>query len=97
MAQRVQRIVQELMDEPHVEGRRVSVLQLYEAVEGANRHPVEVADQLALDVGDVYAALAYFYDHREEMEAVRARRDELEETLTAEIERERPEGVSPPD
>lgn len=97
MAQRVQRIVQERMDEPHVEGRRVSVLQLYEAVEGANRHPVEVADQLGLDVGDVYAALAYYYDNLEEMEAVRARRDELEETLTAEIERERPEGVSPPD
>lgn len=84
MAQGAHRIAEELMDEPHIAGRRVSVLQLYEAVEGANRHPAEVADQLALDVADVYSALAYYYDHRDEMEAVRARREELEETLTRE-------------
>lgn len=97
MTQGAHRIVQDLMDEPHLAGRRVSVLQLYETVEGAIRHPAEVADQLALDAADVYSALAYYYEHRDEMEAVRARRDELEETLTREIEQERPEGVSPPE
>lgn len=97
MAQGAHRIVQDLMGEPHIAGRRVSVLQLYEAVEGENRHPTEVADQLSLDAADVYSALAYYYEHRDEIEAVRARRDELEETLTREIEQERPEGVSPPE
>lgn len=95
MAQGAHRIVQDLMDEPHIAGRRVSVLQLYDAVEGTYRHPAEVANQLALDAADVYSALAYYYQHRDEMEAVRARRDELEETLTREIEQERPDGVSP--
>jgi uncharacterized protein (DUF433 family) len=97
MAQQAGRIDHDLMDEPHVAGRRVSVLQLYEQVEGSGRHPADVAEQLDLDVGDVYAALAYYYEHLEEMAEIRdihrSRRDRLRE----EIAEERPDGVSPPE
>jgi|GEM_PF-5883124 len=53
-------IVQELMDEPHVEGHRVSVRHLHEQVEGRDLAPQTVADRLGHDVADVYRALAYY-------------------------------------
>jgi len=95
MAQRAHAIDRKLLDEPHVAGRRVSVLQLYEQVEGTGRHPAEVANQLDLDVGDVYAALAYYYEHPEEMRDARERRESRRQELGDEIADERPEGISP--
>lgn len=97
MAQQAGRIDHDLMDEPHVAGRRVSVLQLYEQVEASGRHPGEVADQLDLDAGDVYAALAYYYEHPDEMAEIRDHRESLEAQLREEIGAERPDGVSPPE
>ena len=97
MAQQAHPIDHDLMDEPHVAGRRVSVLQLYEQVEGSGRHPADVAEQLDLDVGDVYAALAYYYEHPDEMTAVRNRRSSREARLREEVADERPDGVSPPE
>ncbi|MEF8886712.1 MAG: DUF433 domain-containing protein [Haloarculaceae archaeon] len=97
MAQRAHRVDHELMDEPHVSGRRISVLQLYEQVGERGRHPGEVAEQLDLDVADVYAALAYYYDHPDEMAAVRKRRDSRQQRLREDVAEERPDGVSPPE
>lgn len=97
MAHQARPVDHELMDEPHVTGRRVSVLQLYEQVEGAGRHPTDVAADLDLDVGDVYAALAYYYEHPDEMAAVRERRESTRERLEKEIADERPDGVSTPE
>jgi uncharacterized protein (DUF433 family) len=68
-------IVQELMDEPHVEGHRVSVRHLHEQVEGRDLAPQTVADRLGLDVADVYRALAYYHDNPDEMHAVTRRRE----------------------
>lgn len=97
MAQQAHPIDRDLMDEPHVRGRRVSVLQLYEQVEGSGRHPADVADQLQLDVGDVYAALAYYYEHPDEMERARGRRDSMETELSEDVEAERPDEITPPE
>jgi len=97
MAQQAHPIDRELMDEPHVAGRRVSVLQLHAQVDGAGRHPADVADQLDLDVGDVYAALTYYYEHPEEMAEIREARGSRRERLREEIADERPDEVSPPE
>jgi len=67
--------------EPCIEGRRVSVRQIVEMVLDADRSPEYVADQLDLDLSDVHSALAYYYDHPEEMEAVKERRREQLEQI----------------
>jgi uncharacterized protein (DUF433 family) len=97
MAQQAHPIDRELMDEPHVAGRRVSVVQLHAQVDGAGRHPTDVAAQLDLDVGDVYAALAYYYEHPDEMAEIRETRDTRQERLRKEIADERPDEVTPPE
>lgn len=67
--------------EPRIAGRRVSVLQVAELVREAGHDPAYVADQLDLTLAEVHTALAYFYEHPEEMDAIRERHRELEETL----------------
>lgn len=86
------RIVRELMNEPHVAGRRISVLQIHDLVKCRGDSPEEVADMFDLDLADVYHALAYYFDNREEMEAVRDERRALFES----IDIDRPSGVNPP-
>lgn len=83
MAQRTGRIVATpgtMGGEPRIEGRRVTVLHLYEQVEGRDLSPKTVAARHDLDVADVYRALAYYHEHPKEMADVRKRRDELVET-----------------
>lgn len=64
--------------EPRIEGRRISVLQVYELVYGAGKDPDEVAEMYDLPVADVYAALQYYFEHLDEMEEVREKRAETE-------------------
>lgn len=73
MAQRTARIVRDpdvLDGEPKIEGRRVSVRQIAEWVEEGDLTARTVADRHDLDVADVYAALAYYHSHPDEMAAV---------------------------
>ena len=87
------RIARELMSEPHIRGRRISVRQVYALVEDRGEDPEAVADRYDLDVADVYHALAYYHDHPREMrEAEREREDaivDFRESI------DRPEGVDP--
>lgn len=69
------RIVRNLLDEPHIEGHRVSVRHVHEQVEGRDLAPRTVADRLGPDVADVYRALAYYHDHPEEMHEIEQRRE----------------------
>jgi uncharacterized protein (DUF433 family) len=82
MAQATGRIVpgddSEIHDEPHVEGRRVTVRAIVDRVEDAGLDPETVADQYDLALADVYRALTYYYDHPDEMAAVERRRRERE-------------------
>jgi uncharacterized protein (DUF433 family) len=68
MAQAARRIVTELHDEPHIEGRRVTVRRLQSLVEDADKSAATVAEQFDLTVADVYAALQYYHTHPDEME-----------------------------
>jgi uncharacterized protein (DUF433 family) len=90
-----ERIVEELMSQPHIEGRRISVLHIHEHVEERGLEPRTVADRFDLDVADIYHALAYYHDHPEEMDAVREARNAVMTEISEEAEKHRPEGVTP--
>ena len=80
MSQRSARIVQEVHDEPHIEGSRITVRHVYERVHGRGLRPETVAERYNLDIADVYHALAYYHEHPEEMREVERRRDEAIES-----------------
>jgi len=79
MSQVSRRIVQELHDEPHLEGRRITVQFIKTQVEDRGLEPRTVADRHDIDVADVYRALTYYHDHPEEMRAVERQRKEAVE------------------
>lgn len=66
--------------DPHVEGRRISVVQVADPVLDGH-DPAYVADQLDISLAEVHEALAYYYNHPEEMEAIRQKYDDLEAEL----------------
>ena len=76
MSQQSARIVQEVHDEPHIEGSRITVRHVYERVHGQGLRPETVAERYNLDIADVYRALAYYHEHPEEMREVERQRDE---------------------
>lgn len=94
MAEReTRRVAHDLMDEPHIAGRRISVRQVYALVEECGVDPEAVADRFDLDVADVYHALAYYHDNPREMSGVEADREEAMEAFRESIDR--PDGVEP--
>ena len=98
MAQRTARIVRDpdvLDGEPKIEGRRISVRQIAEWVEEGDLAARTVADRHDLDVADVYAALAYYHAHPEEMERHRGAREEASADLRERATQDRPPGVDP--
>ncbi len=54
---------------PRIAGRRIRVQHIYEWHELQGMSAEEIASEYGLTLAQVYAALAYYYDHREEMEA----------------------------
>lgn len=95
MSKQAPRIVRKRLDEPHIRGRRVSVLQVYDRVTDLGRDPQTVADEYELSVADVHRALAYYYENEEEMETIRAHRERELDAVRDEIRDDRPDGVSP--
>ena len=95
MATQTAGIAEVLLDEPHVEGRRVSVLQIRDRVEEVGDTPQEVAEDYNLDIAAVYQALAYYHTHKEELEAARERRERETVALRREVAAARPDGVGP--
>ena len=75
MSQVTRRIVRELHDEPHLEGRRITVQFIKTQVEDRGLEPRTVADRHAIDVADVYRALTYYHDHPQEMRSVERQRE----------------------
>lgn len=89
MSQVTRRVVRELHDEPHLEGRRITVRFIKEQVEDRELEPRTVADRHALDVADVYRALTYYHDNPKEMREIERRRQsaiEEHEHLTTDPE-----------
>jgi uncharacterized protein (DUF433 family) len=94
MAERdTRRIAREIMNEPHIHGRRITVRQVYALVETRDEDPEAVADRYDLDVADIYHALAYYHDHPREMREVEDEREDAVEEFRETIDR--PEGVDP--
>lgn len=91
------RIERELMNEPHIADRRISVLRIYDLVKDGGDSPETVADTFDLDLADVYRALAYYYDHPDEMRAIRDDRERAFEWAKKRAERDRPADVQPPE
>ena len=96
MAKHADRIDSTLMDIPHVVGRRISVIQLYRQITEGERAYNELAEDLALDPGDIHAAVEYYEANREEMEKLTERMEQEKAALRTRIGTNRPEGVSPP-
>jgi len=67
--------------DPRLDGRRISVLQIADMILEADRSPEYVADQLDISLAEVHTALAYYYDHADEIETIRDRHDRLESSL----------------
>ena len=67
--------MRELHDEPHLEGRRITVQFIKKQVEDRGLEPRTVADRHDIDVADVYRALTYYHDHPEEMRTVERQRE----------------------
>lgn len=68
--------------EPRLESRRISVVQIADMVLEGDHSPEYVADQLDISLADVHGALSYYYEHPDEIEAVRERHRKLEERLS---------------
>jgi uncharacterized protein (DUF433 family) len=67
----------EIHDEPHIQGRRITVGHIHALVEKRGLDAQTVADRFDLTASEVYHALAYYHDHPEELRAVEQRRREL--------------------
>ncbi|RJX48482.1 DUF433 domain-containing protein [Halonotius pteroides] len=96
MAIQTSGVAETLLDEPHVEGRRISVLQLRDRVEEIGDTPPATAADYDLDLAAVYQALAYHHTHPEKMAAVREARQTQTDARREEIDANRPDGVTPP-
>jgi len=94
MSRQESRIARDILDEPHVRGRRIPVLTIVERVEGGGVEPETVAERHDLDITEVYAALLYYHDHPDEFEEFRAERAALVADIEASIDR--PDDVNPP-
>jgi len=64
-----------------IAGRRISVFQIGEMYTRTSYSAEEIADQLDCSLAEVHAALAYYYEHPDEMDAVAERRDAFTEEL----------------
>ncbi len=68
--------------QPHIEGTRITVSLIAREVEHLRMTTDEViAAHSHLTLGQIHSALAYFYDHREEMEEQMKQADEIEASL----------------
>ncbi len=75
---------------PHVAGHRITVQNIVIWHERMGLHPDEIATEYGLSLSDVYAALAYYHDHRAEVdESIRA-----DEAFVAEMRRRTPSKVA---
>ena len=54
--------------EPHIRDRRIKVRHIVVWHERMSMSPDKIADEYDLTLADIYAALAYYFDHREEID-----------------------------
>lgn len=66
---------------PRIAGRRITVEQIAIWHERMGRSADKIAAEYDLTLGDVYAALAYYFDHRVDIDASTACSEEFIESL----------------
>lgn len=66
--QRIERTRDVLGGKPRISGRRISVEQIVIWHEWMDRSADEIATEYDLALADIYAALAYYYDHQAEID-----------------------------
>lgn len=54
--------------DPRIEGTRITVLDIKRRVIDGEEDPHVVAGEYEVSMADLFRALAYYYDHREELE-----------------------------
>jgi uncharacterized protein (DUF433 family) len=67
--------------DPRIAGTRIGVHHVYELVVEGEHSPEDTADQLDCSLGAVYTALAYCYEHPDELRAVRRRHADVRSNL----------------
>lgn len=70
-----------LGDAPRIEGRRIGIHHIAKWVLDTGVAPAQVAADYDLDLADVYRALTYYYNHSDEMRAVRKQRQSILEGM----------------
>ena len=60
--------------EPRIKGRRIGVLHVATRIVDKGEHPEDVAADYRLDLATVHHALAYYYDHPDEMQEWREKK-----------------------
>ena len=70
---------------PRIAGRRITVQDIVIWHEHLGWSVDEIADDYDLSLAEVYAALAYYFDHREEIDATIRASEAFVEALRAEI------------
>ena len=66
---------------PRIAGRRISVQDIVVWHEQMGKSANEIAGEYDLTLGDVYSALAYYFDHREQIDEVMRQGNEAVEAL----------------
>ena len=70
---------------PRIAGRRVSVYHVVVLYDRLGMSADEIADEYDLSLAQIHAALAYYYDHRDEIEDRAASDAEFAKKMRAEI------------
>jgi uncharacterized protein (DUF433 family) len=68
---------------PRSDGRRIGVHHIAKRVVDAGESPEQVAADYDLDIADVYRAMAYYYDHPDEMRAVESQQQAVPDGFSA--------------
>lgn len=77
--------------EPRIQGTRIGVRHVAARVIEGGSSPAHVADQFDLSLSTVYTALAYYYEHIEEMRSLdRANRDAFDRVRESSLKPKEP-------
>jgi uncharacterized protein (DUF433 family) len=68
MIEHIQRTPDLCGGKPHIAGRRITVAHIAVAHEEARLDAETIAAEYDLTLGQVHAALSYYYDHRDEID-----------------------------
>lgn len=79
--------------EPRIDGHRIGVSDVAIWIAYQGRTPAEVAECYQLTLGQVYAALSYYYDHKEQVDTAIAEAEGRHHEMAARY----PQGWRPAD